>query len=98
MKDNARACKNHWDFNRCRLNRYNSGVHYARHGVHGTYWLRVRCFANAARAGLDVGEACRDPDGRRQVARILRTNAKPRLSQIAARRDIGNAKWTVAGL
>ncbi|MGZ3442509.1 MAG: hypothetical protein ACXVDD_23470, partial [Polyangia bacterium] len=38
------SCRKHADFDRCRLNRYNSGVRYARRGFHGHYWLRVLCF------------------------------------------------------
>jgi hypothetical protein len=49
------SCRGHADFDRCRLNRYNSGVRYARHGFHGHYWLRVLCFAEAARVGAPGG-------------------------------------------
>jgi hypothetical protein len=66
-----RACAARPDRNRCRLNRYNSGVRYARHGFHGNYWLRVTCFAQAAQAGLDVGQACRHVEGRGDIRRVL---------------------------
>src|SRR4051812_29961967 len=49
------SCRNHADFDRCRLNRYNSGIRYARRGFHGHYWLRVLCFTEAARAGAPGG-------------------------------------------
>jgi hypothetical protein len=75
----ARACAGHADFDRCRLNHYNSGARYARRGVHGAYWLRVACFAQAARAGAAVGSACRRAVGRRDIGRIVR-RASPRPS------------------
>jgi hypothetical protein len=77
MKEYAAACHGHRDFDRCRLNHYNSGVHYARRGFHGAYWLRVQCFAEAARAGLPVENACRNVLGRRDVARVLRRASPP---------------------
>jgi len=49
------SCRGHADFDRCRLNRYNSGIRYARSGFHGHYWLRVLCFTQAARAGAPGG-------------------------------------------
>ena len=49
------SCRGHADFDRCRLNRYNSGFRYARSGFHGHYWLRVLCFAEAARVGAPGG-------------------------------------------
>jgi hypothetical protein len=58
MKEYTASCAGHADFDRCRLNRYNSGVHYAKRGFHGAYWLRVQCFAEAARRGVSVGQAC----------------------------------------
>ncbi len=71
MKEYARACRGHADFDRCRLNYYNSGVRYARHGFHGAYWLRVQCFAEAARRGISVGQSCRRVRGRGDIARTL---------------------------
>jgi hypothetical protein len=71
MKEYAQSCRGHEDFDRCRLNRYNSGVRYARRGVHGAYWLRVQCFAEAARAGVSVGQSCRKVRGRGDIARTL---------------------------
>jgi hypothetical protein len=49
------SCRTHSDFDRCRLNRYNSGYRYAHRGFHGHYWLRVLCFTEAARAGAPGG-------------------------------------------
>lgn len=72
MKEYSAACRSHWDYDRCRLNHYNSGVHYARHGFHGAYWLRVQCFAEAAREGVSVGQSCRHVRGRGDIARALR--------------------------
>jgi hypothetical protein len=71
LKEYGDACRGHADFDRCRLNRYNSGVRYARHGFHGAYWLRVKCFADAARAGVSVGQQCRHVLGRGDIARVL---------------------------
>jgi hypothetical protein len=72
LKEYSHSCRAHWDYNRCRLNRYNSGVRYAKRGPHGKYWLRVVCFNAAARHGLAVGNACRDVKGKRDIARVLR--------------------------
>lgn len=71
MKEYARACQGHGDFDRCRLNHYNSGVRYAKHGFHGAYWLRVACFADAARQAITVGQSCRRVQNRRDIARTL---------------------------
>jgi hypothetical protein len=71
MNEYGAACHGHSDFDRCRLNRYNSGVRYARHGFHGAYWLRVQCFADAAREGITVGQSCRRVQGRGDIARTL---------------------------
>ena len=65
------SCRNHADFDRCRLNRYNSGVRYARRGFHGHYWLRVLCFTEAARAG-ESGGGCLDVQSRRGIDRAIR--------------------------
>jgi hypothetical protein len=72
MREYAASCRGKPDFDRCRMNRYNSGVRYAKRGVHGAYWLRVSCFAEAARNGAPVGSACRKVHGRRDIARIVR--------------------------
>jgi hypothetical protein len=72
MKEYGHACRAHADFDRCRLNHYNSGVRYAKHGFHGAYWLRVQCFTQAARAGITVGQSCRRVRGRGDIARVLR--------------------------
>jgi hypothetical protein len=72
LAEYARACRGRPDFDRCRLNHYNSGAHYARRGFHGAYWLRVSCFAEAARAAVRVGSACRKVRGRRDVHLLLK--------------------------
>ena len=64
-------CRKRADCDRCRFNRYNSGIHYARHGFHGRYWLRVMCFTEAARAG-EPGGGCLDVTSRRAIARAIR--------------------------
>jgi hypothetical protein len=71
LSEYAAACRNKPDYDRCRINHYNSGVHYARRGVHGAYWLRVSCFASAARAGVPVRNACRKVRARREIARLV---------------------------
>jgi hypothetical protein len=83
MSEYARACKGKPDFDRCRLNRYNSGVRYAKRGPHGAYWLRVSCFAQAARNGVTVGSACRKVHGKRDIARLLKQ--KEMLASVARR-------------
>jgi hypothetical protein len=84
LSEYARACRAHSDFDRCRLNRYNSGARYARRGVHGAYWLRVQCFADAARDGVPVGQACRQVRGRRDITRVIRRARPPAPSLVAA--------------
>jgi hypothetical protein len=84
MSEYARACKGKSDYDRCRLNHYNSGAHYARHGVHGAYWLRVTCFAEAARQGVVVGSACRHVRSKRGIVRILRKARTPQPMLAAA--------------
>jgi hypothetical protein len=64
------SCRGHADFDRCRLNRYNSGFHYARSGFHGHYWLRVLCFTQAARAGAPGG-GCLDVQSRAAIGRAI---------------------------
>lgn len=62
-----KSCRAHRDFDRCRFNRYNSGIRYAKKGVHGRYYLRVLCYADAARRG-ESGARCRDArPGTRQL-------------------------------
>lgn len=64
------SCRGHADFDRCRLNRYNSGFRYARRGFHGHYWLRVLCFEEAARAGAPGG-GCVDVRSRAGIERAM---------------------------
>ncbi len=75
-------CRKHADFDRCRFNRYNSGIRYARRGFHGHYWLRVLCFTRAARA-FESGGGCVDVRSRGAIARALR-----RPAALASRRDL----------
>ena len=74
------SCRGHADFDRCRFNRYNSGVHYLRHGFHGRYYLRVLCFTHAAQAG-EPGGGCAEIDSRHAMA-----GAMHRLPKLASRR------------
>jgi hypothetical protein len=71
LREYSAACRDKPDYDRCRFNRYNSGVRYARTGQHGRYYLRVQCFAEAARLALPVGSDCRKVTGRRDIARTL---------------------------
>ena len=76
------SCRGAGDFDRCRLNKYNSGYRYARSGWHGRYWLRVLCFAEAARAGVSPGEACRRVGSREKVELLI---ARLRAPKVASR-------------
>jgi hypothetical protein len=71
LQEFKQSCKKHEDFDRCRLNRYNSGYRYAKKGVHGSYWLRVQCFAETAKAGLRTGQACRQVKSKRDIKRLI---------------------------
>jgi hypothetical protein len=66
------------DLTRCRLNSYNSGVSYARSGWTGNYWLRVMCFAEAARRGETPSGDCRRVRDRGDIAYLFRA---PRVSR-----------------
>jgi hypothetical protein len=72
------SCRNHKDYDRCRLNRYNSGVRYAKSGFHGRYWLRVLCFTDAARAGV-AGGRCTDVTSLGAIERAIRRPTPGRL-------------------
>jgi hypothetical protein len=71
LHEYAQSCRGRADFDRCRLNRYNSGIRYAKSGFHGAYWLRVQCFAEGARRGIAV-DGCRVVRDRAGVERVLR--------------------------
>jgi hypothetical protein len=88
LKEYSRSCRTHSDFARCRLNRYNSGIRYARRGPAGRYWLRVQCFNAAARRGLAVGDACRAVEGKRDIARVLRRAEDRQRAPVAAPRQV----------
>ena len=66
------------DPTRCRVNSYNSGVRYARRGWKGRYWLRVTCFAEAARAGVTPRGDCRRVASRAGIARLVGAGATGR--------------------
>jgi hypothetical protein len=85
-----RSCKNALDYDRCRLNRYNSGVRYARRGEHGHYYLRVMCFADAARHRVAPGRACRRVTSLRQIERVV-LGSRP-LAPLAVR-DTAEPSW-----
>jgi hypothetical protein len=84
LSENQERCTKRaaWDLSRCRVNSYNSGVHYARAGWSGGYWLRVRCFAEAARRGVRPAGDCRRVQSRGDIARLLAasTPAEPALA------------------
>jgi hypothetical protein len=77
------SCRSRGDFDRCRFNRYNSGIHYARSGFHGHYYLRVLCFTRAAQAA-EPGGGCNEIESHRAMARAMRR--PPRLATRVARR------------
>ncbi len=66
----GKSCRGHADFDRCRLNRYNSGFRYAHRGFHGHYWLRVLCFEQAAHAGAPGG-GCVDVQSRAAIEHAM---------------------------
>lgn len=81
----GKSCFGRPDFDRCRFNRYNGGTRYLRHGFHGRYWLRVMCFAEAARAG-EAGGGCPEVRSRRGIARaVTRPSRSVRGAVIAQR-------------
>jgi hypothetical protein len=84
MREYGQACRAHADYDRCRLNHYNSGVRYAKTGFHGAYWLRVKCFEAAARHGITVGQSCRRVHNRGDIARTLRRGIPPRAPALVA--------------
>ena len=65
------AKTNPQDLTRCRLNSYNQGWRYKKSGHKGTYWLRVKCFAEAARQGVAPRGDCRRAKSRRDIARLV---------------------------
>lgn len=78
LSENQERCAKHaaGDLPRCRINSYNSGVHYARAGWRGGYWLRVFCFAEAARRGLRPVGDCRRVQSRGDIARLIRESRR----------------------
>jgi hypothetical protein len=59
------------DRTRCRLNRYNQGYRYRTAGHKGAYWLRVSCFAQAARDGVAPRGDCRKARSPADIARLI---------------------------
>ena len=70
LSEYAAACRGHADFDRCRFNRYNSGIRYAKKGWAGHYWLRVLCFTESAKARTN-GERCLEVTSRPAIARAI---------------------------
>jgi hypothetical protein len=73
LRENQARCKkkNPGDLTRCRVNSYNQGIKYKRTGWKGRYWLRVHCFAEAARAGVKPVTDCRRVKNRKDIARLI---------------------------
>jgi hypothetical protein len=92
LSENQARCakRSAGDLIRCRINSYNSGVHYARSGWQGGYWLRVSCFAEAARRGITPAGDCRRVQSRGDIARLLGTSG----SEVVAQQRVG--KQTIA--
>lgn len=67
----ANSCAGKEDFDRCRFNRYNSGTRYARRGWPGRYYLRVGCYAEAARRQLPLAPLCRDIQSEEELAGLI---------------------------
>lgn len=65
------SCAGKDDFDRCRFNRYNSGTRYARRGWAGRYYLRVTCFAEAARRQLPLAAHCRSVNSEDELAQLI---------------------------
>jgi hypothetical protein len=73
LRENRARClkRARWDLERCRVNSYNSGVRYAKRGRAGAYWLRVKCFTEAAREGVRPVADCRKVTSRGAIARLI---------------------------
>lgn len=82
------------DLKRCRINSYNSGVKYAKSGRAGGYWLRVSCFAEAARAGVRPVSNCRLVNNRGDIARLIK-QSKEGNKKLAATRQSGPVVKTI---
>ena len=87
LRENQKRCEKRakWDVTRCRINSYNSGVRYAKRGHAGAYWLRVTCFAEAARAGVRPVADCRQVKSRGDIARLIKASKAAQGTEIAAR-------------
>ena len=84
LSEYRKSCRYAPDYDRCRINKYNSGVRYAKTGDHGNYYLRVLCFADAARAGLDVGNDCRRVKARSHITRLIERTQKRQATPVAS--------------
>jgi hypothetical protein len=76
-----KSCRGQPDYDRCRLNKYNSGARYARRGFHGRYYLRVRCYAQAARHNVPIAHMCRDARSEDEIALWVRQAVDKRQPQ-----------------
>lgn len=94
LRENQARClkRNKWDLTRCRINSYNSGVKYARSGRAGGYWLRVTCFAEAARHGVRPVADCRRVRSRGDIARLIRASQNAQLEVASAELPGSGAK------
>ena len=84
-----KSCRYAPDYDRCRFNRYNSGIKYSKTGEHGAYYLRVMCFADAARAGVDPGDSCRKVKSRTQIAKLLERSKQRPVASLEPKRRRG---------
>lgn len=86
LRENQARCKkrNPNDVTRCRINSYNQGIKYKKTGWKGAYWLRVMCFAEAARAGVKPVSNCRMVKNRNDIARLIARSKGAQDNKVAA--------------
>lgn len=86
LRENQARCKkrNPGDLTRCRINSYNQGVRYKKKGWKGAYYMRVLCFAEAARAGVPPKGNCRKAKSRRDIARLVPASVTKPATSVAA--------------
>lgn len=63
----SKSCKGRKDYERCRFNRYNAGWKFS---PNNKYWLRVKCYANAAKKKIKVGDRCRKITSLSQIKKM----------------------------
>lgn len=68
LKEFTVSCKGRKDFDRCRFNRYNAGWKFSHNNK---YWLRVKCFARAARYNWVIGNQCRNVKSIKEINRLV---------------------------